>query len=420
MQEPTVRHDLSGAIAAYVVAGAAGLATHIAIARQLGRHAFGTYVAALALVYLLRGLTRFGGVSLVVREGARDRSSLDISVPVLARVTAVGALALIAVATLAAAALGYGATGVLIVAILGLSVGADCVADAYRGALQATGHMRASSMISASTTGMSALASVSVIAAGNGVVAAASASMLISVIAAPIAAVIARRTAGLHPADTRGHARPFLRRVRPFAYTSALSMGANTVDGVLVRTMLGTSASGAYGGPYRIFSAIGWGAHAYAAVLLPRLARLQAAAGDRTFARAVRHAAATAGAVMVPVAFLGALLAEPVILVAFGEAYRDAIAPMRILFLALPATYASVVMRQALLAGGRAPAAAKIAGFALAFNAASNIALLPTVGISGAAVLTIATDTAVAALCVAALRPARDPGGHVPVQPAAI
>lgn len=403
MQERHLHNDLAAAIGAYIVAGIAGMATHIAIARHLGRNAFGIYVSALALVYMLRGLTRFGGVSLIVRDGARDRASLHGSVPLLARLTAVAGMTLVGIGALVALALGYGRTGVLVVAILGLSVGADSVSDSYRGALQATGHMRASSYISAATTGLSAVASIAVVAGGGGVVAASFASTAVSVTAIGFSAATAVRLAQLR-AGQISDTRVFLRRVRPFAFTSALSMGASTVDGVLVRTMLGTTAAGAYGGPYRIFSAFGWGAHAYAAVLLPRLARLQAASGEDAFRHAVRRAAAAAAGAMVPVALLGSMLAGPVILTAFGSPYRDAIPTMRVLFLALPATYASVVLRQALLAGGRAHAAARIAGGALIVNVIGNLIVIPRTGIVGAAALTIATDALITLLCLSALK----------------
>lgn len=398
-REPAVGRDLVWVVLAYAVAGVSGLATQIVIARTLGVATFGVYVSSLALVYLFRIVTRFGGTQYIIREGARDRAHLDMHVRMLARLTALGTGALALIAAGVAAALGFGRTGVIVALLLALMTGADCVTDAYRSALTATRHIGAAAAISAGVAGLSGLGMIVAIVSGSSIVGATAVSMVVSIGAIPVAAMLARVIAGVRVGSGSAHdapfaqlVGPFMRQVRPFALTALFALGAAYVDSIIIRVALGAEAAGHYGAPYRIFTAIAWIAHAYASVLLPRWSRTFARS-PAAYVMATRYATARTFLCALPVAALGAIYAEPAITAAFGPAFHAAGAPMRILFLALPVSLASIVIRQALLAGDRAHEAAWILACALALNVALNAVAIPTWGIAGAASVTLATDS---------------------------
>jgi O-antigen/teichoic acid export membrane protein len=106
----------------------------------------------------------------------------------------------------------------------------------------------------------------------------------------------------------------------------------------------------------------------------------------------------------------GILLAPALIDVLYGEAYRGAVAPLRLLLLSFALLVVSRHYRLVLVASGRQALDLKIMGAAAALNVALNVWLVPRFGLAGAAASNVASEAAilVAVLYVAAFR---SPGG---------
>jgi O-antigen/teichoic acid export membrane protein len=185
----------------------------------------------------------------------------------------------------------------------------------------------------------------------------------------------------------------------PLGLASLFQQAYFYADNLFVRALRGPEELGAYNVGVRILSAAIMVALYASQAALPWLAREHAAG---------RLAAATArlGQPLFAAAGLAAGLAAPfsaVLLGLFGANARVA-APSLVWLLGAVATiHAGAVLTTALVAAGRGSALLWIAGAGLALNLAGNAWLVPSRGIEGAAITTLATELAVALLAGAVL-----------------
>ena len=104
-----------------------------------------------------------------------------------------------------------------------------------------------------------------------------------------------------------------------------------------------------------------------------------------------------------PIAVAGILLAPVVIPFVLGDDYEPAAGLFQVLMVALLLVAVSGVMNNALIALGRTRTFAGIVVASLVVNVAVNLALLPTVGVVGAAIATVATEAFVLVLATIAV-----------------
>jgi O-antigen/teichoic acid export membrane protein len=170
------------------------------------------------------------------------------------------------------------------------------------------------------------------------------------------------------------------------------------IDSVLLGLLRGNEDVGVYNVAHRIMEGTLIVPAIVATVVYPRIAR---SAGDSPALRWTTLALGTLGiAVSVVFVFGG----ERLVAAIYGAEHEASGAALSVLALAIAPAYAGAVLTQALIATDRQGSYLRLALLALVLNVALNLALIPGFGTMGAAAAAVATELAVAAMAVAALR----------------
>jgi O-antigen/teichoic acid export membrane protein len=203
----------------------------------------------------------------------------------------------------------------------------------------------------------------------------------------------------IRPALDRALLRSLVPAALPFAGSAAVAVVLTYFDLVLVGLWMGTAEAGLYGAAYRILWLPTLLVVAYLTALRPSVARRAMAGPASPFAMLGRSTPAVM-ATGIAASAAGILLAPALIDVLYGEAYRGAVAPLRLLLLSFALLVVSRHYRLVLVASGRQALDLKIMAAAAALNVALNVWLVPRFGLVGAAASNVASE---AAILVAAL-----------------
>lgn len=177
----------------------------------------------------------------------------------------------------------------------------------------------------------------------------------------------------------------------PLSGTAMVAMVSNNFDLVLIGLWLGAEAAGLYGAAYRVVWMPALLAMAYSTALRPWLARASVQ-GFHTIETLLRHSIRITTAFGIGVAVGGALLAEPVITLLYGTAYQAAARPLQILLVAFALLFVSRHYRVLLVAFHQQALDFRIMTAAAATNIALNVLLIPRLGLTGAALATLASE----------------------------
>ncbi|HXM58604.1 MAG TPA: oligosaccharide flippase family protein, partial [Candidatus Dormibacteraeota bacterium] len=181
----------------------------------------------------------------------------------------------------------------------------------------------------------------------------------------------------------------------PLALMNAFTTVWLGADVVLVERMLSSSAAGRYAAAKVIvngFAIVSW---AVSSAVLPQASRL---ARGELRAYLLRALGLTAAAV-VPLLLLLTALARPLLGLIFGDAYLGA--PLGLLALAMALYALAMVLESAWLGLGRPVLAAVASGAGMAVTVAAGLALVPRLGLEGAALATGAGAAAQLAILAA-------------------
>jgi O-antigen/teichoic acid export membrane protein len=389
-----VRKNLTVVAASYAIGSIAGFATQSVFARVLGTETYGIYAAGVALVTIAGVAQEIAGPAWLVRTAAqRDVSFGELSGSVVG-FRALASVAVIAVVAVAATAMGYGARGVVVVVMLAAVAGVNAIFKTLRAGFQAAERMSISASLATANAVTTAAVMIAIVAAGAGLAAALVGSLAISlVLLVPtwrLLPRVFRPRLNLGVAAMRAAARDSL----PFTVVAGLSFALSYADTLVVRAMLGTHATGLYGGAWRLVSILQW----VPAILLDSVLRgfSSLAARDRKrFGNAVDRASAGLLFVALPVALAGSMLAEPVFVFVFGAQFAPGAEAFRILLWSLPLAYPSWVLIEAVLVSGQPARVGWLLGGASAVNIAGNIVVVPRWGIEGSAWMMFATQVIV-------------------------
>jgi O-antigen/teichoic acid export membrane protein len=190
-------------------------------------------------------------------------------------------------------------------------------------------------------------------------------------------------------------AQPILARSWPLVVNVLLGLTIYNSDLIFLRVFQDRRTVGWYSASYQLISFLINMAAAYSLSLLPALTRV---AGDRARRDALYgDATAQTFAVGLPIAVGGALLAAPIIALVFGPEFEPSARALAILICTLPFTLSKEVDLIALIVAGRERTVMRMTAAAVAVNLALNLALIPSYGMLGAAISTLATEIARAA-----------------------
>lgn len=366
-------------------------------ARVLGVEGYGVLNTALSLAALVFSFTSLGVEPYTVREVARERTRAPAFVGAFGTLR----LGLSVIATLAAlgvgALLGYDR-------VLLLAVGFACVYTAANGLseyaatfFQAFERLRfqAGAVVLTKTLTV-ALAATALWLFGTPIAVLAGMAAGMTVACLGVWGGGVRKLVPRWGGAERGFIGRSLRGLLPFGLLSVLGMLFFRVDNVMVEAMLGLAAAGQYGLAFRIVEALNLlPTVVVRAATYPRLARLAARGDEGEARRSMLVAGAVLLAVSLPVAALISWTA-PVLVTWIADDPELAVsAPaLAILVWAFPLTALRNLYFSSLLARDDQWFVAGAVFVAVALNIGLNAALLPFVGITGAAFATIGCEAA--------------------------
>jgi len=368
------------------------------LARTLAPEAFGRFTFYLALFAFLDVLVDCGTSTVALQRSAAGETSFAAAIAAGRRVRLVtGALAALTVLAVAAAYREEGLGWVALAALSPLARTVEMSAVVFQRdidwgwpvALRAAG----------ATLRLGALASLALLGvAGFGPYLAAQAG---GVALGNLALHLAARTRLPQPPRRSEPAAGLLRAALPLALTGLVQQAYFQVDNLFVRTWQGEAELGRYNACVRVFSWLVFFAAFATSSALPWLAR-RAHAGDLG-AAATRLAQPILVAASAAVGILWPWSAEGLRLV-FGPGFEEAAGSLRWLLAAVLAVAVGACFFTAVIATGRSRAALGIALSALAVKLAASGLLVPRLGIEGAALSTLATESTVAVLALVTLR----------------
>ncbi len=374
-----------GEAAARVVAF---LAT-VYLARTLGADAYGAVAFALAVILYVAVLADFGVETLGIRDVAagRARSAPSLIPSLVAARLGIAALCILVVG-LAAWRWLPPAEGRLLAA---LSLLLLTVAASLKWVL--LGLERAGGVALARTAGEALTALLLVVLVGGAAdVGRVPAAFVAGGAASALLLLAAARNAGVPLGLTvdPGLVREFFGRSWPLVLQSLFGLVTFNADLIMLRGFRDAATVGYYAAAYALVAFLLNLGVAFGQSLLPVLTRAGAASeGERALLRA---ALLQVAAVALPAAALGSLLAPVVVTGIFSARYAESAGVLQLLLWSVPLGLGRTVVQVALIARGRQHDVMVAAGAGAAANIALNLVLIPPLGMTGAALATIATE----------------------------
>ena len=370
------------------------------VLRAFTKADYGQYSAALAYAGALGMITYFGMGPIVIRDiarGERSRGCVVFHCVVLRA-------ALLVVAALALAAVGYvqhfSARMWALTWLAFAAMGFDAVTGALKSSMQAEERFGLMAAVDAVRKSMQWVLALVVVAAGLGI-----GSLTGAVVAAAGAAMAAATVLGVKRSDFEGlrfaprYAIDMLRLSAPMGLSAAFVLAIERVDIWVLDVMRGPEEVGVYaaGAAFRpafLAQAVVW-------AMLPLAFRL-GRDNHAALAQAVRNCGRfllIAGTGMALFFVAGGPVLMPLL---GGGQYAASVPVFELMGLTLPFTFASFLYLHALTAVDRQMVAAGIFAGGLAVNAALDIALVPSLGATGAMLATLTAEAMMAAAALAA------------------
>ena len=189
-------------------------------------------------------------------------------------------------------------------------------------------------------------------------------------------------------------ARSMLDMAWPLALTG-VAVGVYTrIDSVFLSVLHGDVQVGLYDAAYTFIHGLRQLPAALSMAAFPLLSRL--VLEDRPQVSATVGAVLRFGlAVGLPLVALAAVAADPLVRLVYSPAYAPAVQPLRILLLCIPLMLADAAQSYLLIAAGRQRALLRVTTLGAAANLVLNCGLIPTFGMDGAAIATVASEAIV-------------------------
>ncbi|MDZ4766995.1 MAG: oligosaccharide flippase family protein [Chloroflexota bacterium] len=387
--------------AARIVSNGALLAWQLILGRLLGDAAFGVYGTVGGLIGVAAPLVAFGMSAILIRETARhpDRAGRYQAISLVVQTM----LALVAYAALngAAFALGYSDAIRAFAAVAALSLFIDLPGNLSYDLLLAREKMVWTSGVDivhiAARVGLGA----ALLAAGWGLAGVYVATILTGIGRSTALWRLARR-AGVRPTFPldRTTARGLLIDAAPLAFASVLNMSYAYVDRLLTASLLTEADTGHLTAAFVIvYGVIDLLSTTILIALYPMMARAYTPNGDNTTFRFVVEKLAWFTLMLgVPLVALFAVYADAITLPLFGVDFAASADVLRALIAYAAVAMISNVFAQALIMQNRQRVTVTWRAIGFGIKLALSLALLPTVGVVGAALASVGAELLVLAM----------------------
>jgi O-antigen/teichoic acid export membrane protein len=376
---------------AQVVGKATTLIWTFVAARELSQADFGAFFFALSLATLISSLAEWGFDSVLVREASVEPHRLgELTSYTVTWQTLIAVPAFLVaggVAWLSRPTPQSRAALVLVMLAIGLELWSDTTRSVASAALRQATTARA---LLAQRTFTAVLITAALLL-GWGVVGMA-AAFLVGAVVGLVLHLRAVRSFGVRPTLLgldRLELVAFLRRTGTVGLSALVLMLLFRLDAVLLAAMKGDEQVAAYAAAYRLLETVLFLAYALRSSLFPLMS-----AGGRPdkITRGLERGISAASFFYLPFAAICLVDAEGVLRILYGQRYADASAGALRWLAVSPVLYVVVYLgNSALQAARRARGMLASASAALATNVALNLALIPQLGGTGAAIATTAS-----------------------------
>lgn len=384
------------------------------MARQLGPAAFGLVTFAQAVLgYLLLagefGLSIHGVREMAVHPHSRARTWRTVVALRTVLTTSLVAVALAITFAVPAAETTRLVMSCTLLVALPLALVPDW-------AFRAVGRMDLAALVGALQPAVLLVGAIALVHAPDDVLWVPLLRLIAAVVAATLGVVLLLRLRHGEPAGSRAepvsswrdtlsgpHARTALASGGVLLLANLAVLAYNSGDSLLLKWFLGDSAVGLYSSAYRVIQVPLAAFNAVTFAAFPLLARM--ASGDASEARRLTGRLMSMALVAGVLAALGiAWFAGPVVRALFGTEYLESAAVLRVLAFVVPLDFVVSTLGTAHVAAGRERPLAWCAGSAAVLNLIANMALIPRLGLLGAAWATIGTYVLLWMLYVFAIR----------------
>jgi O-antigen/teichoic acid export membrane protein len=361
------------------------------IARVLGSTQLGQFTYVMSVVGILGVIGDFGLSAFYVRQAQRETSPA-LAGTVLGTRIVLGSLV---AAGLALYAVRYADRSLVELLLLGsLLLALGIFPGFVTAALRARELMIYEAMVKVVGVAISTAGGIVAVVAGWGVV-----GVLWVMVGTNIATLVASIWLAVQYAPRpalRQHLAAYqdtLRGAWPFASLAILVVVYFRIDSLMLFAMKGQAALGQYGAAYRFMEAGLLLPLTLAGAALPAVARLLS---ERTaeVLRASTRAIQFLTVISIPAAVFGAIFAPQFVTALYGPAFTEAAGVFQILVFTLIAVFASSVTSGLITASPRPEVNTYIAAVMVLLNIGLNLLLIPRWSGSGAAIATVATETA--------------------------
>jgi O-antigen/teichoic acid export membrane protein len=385
--KPSLAWNSAVLVAAQIVTAVLGTATLLVVSRLLGPTALGEWRFAVALTGYLLVVSDAGLSALAVREIARERTlTPQLGWPVvLVQAGVAGVLYVLLIAGLLLS--GMSGRAFAVVALLGLSAFVHALGIGH--VFQAYERMSTLALVSVLSGVTATTVGLAVLAATRQLVWLAVVPVVIGVIGNIVLLRLGRRAFELPFSLPRPHAAlALLHSGAPFLVIAIATQLIFSADAILIEIFRGAHELGIYAAGYAIPAQLLLITGPLMAAVYPRLST-HGAAGSATLTAAI---AGVLGFLVLPLALGGATVSDQLVRLLYGGSFHRS-GPILAIAMSLPALGAfNSVLGQALAARRRQHTVMRVALITAAFNVAANLALLPTVGIVGAAIAVAASE----------------------------
>lgn len=366
-----------------------GFALGIVLARRFGAAGFGAYAFVMTYVLYFSFAADAGLGRLLIRDVARAEGRtgrlLEDVLGLRLALAGVAYLLMLAGAVLA----GTPAREVGYIALAGSGLATGAVSGALASVYVAREQMRVAALFGLLSSGTTALAVLGALIGGAGLLGTFVAGALANL---PPLLCLAwhwrRHDPWPRPRLAPAAWRASLRASLPYAALSLVGLIYFRVDALMLAWLEGPRATGIYTAAYRLFDAVTDIPGVAVAALFPTLARLHQgprAELRRTYARVV-----AALAVLGVPALLGlVLLAEPIVVLLYGDGFSESAAVLRWLSLAVYLIFLDTANTMLLYSGDNLGRVLGLSLVTAAANVLLNLILIPRYSYNGAAIATV-------------------------------
>ena len=178
----------------------------------------------------------------------------------------------------------------------------------------------------------------------------------------------------------------------PFALAAIFARVYGYIDSILLKQMLGTEAVGFYSTPYKITYAFQFVPLALTAALYPRMSEYFVTQKEK-LSVILHDSIKYLFVVSMPIAIGICILAKPIIVMLYGNAFLPSVLPLQILIVSLVFSFIGFPIGACLNACNRQVTQTSIVAAVMVLNIILNLLLIPKIGVAGAALAALLGNT---------------------------